>query len=704
MRRLSFIMIVALGLTLVGAADLRGEGEITVGARYTHVDDDEGRFREDHFLGDGLLGGIENLYWEEVDGDTRFEAQIRAFVEDEYLLKLKYSREDVGYVRLEVRSERRYYDGSNEAWDPTAYGLTGSEVIPDNRTSPPGVIDDGFYDYGDFADRPDGSLYTERRELTIEAGLTMPDMPEVIVGWHRWERDGEELLLRGERARVTNPGDERFGEFFPRTRSVSALATIDGVSDLYYLELADTVGEKYNLRFRQEYETYRDSQLIEFPRYLWDQTKESAQIEQYRTFEDEPDFENFVSLVTFDTQLDDDTYLAAGYMYNNLENTTAREVVRPNRGTSSQINHSVGTRTDNTRESHVGAVGYRRDGILGVEELGVVIGVRVEDADTDSETFLLAGGTTPRESMTDLEEIRVEENVELIYTGIKATVVSLEADLEQRDLDWSEYEDVGSHEIFDPGHYDSGIQFFDYAADIEHRNAEYSLKVVNRGAKGCKVTAIYRNKRLDRDYDIRRDADPRFFPGRIGGYRIEGDEVSVALDSRQMVPGCSVSLKYQYSQEDIETDFAQGESQDWEISRISASVAGAPANRLFLLTSFIYEMYQLDTPVNITDPASHWAEGTAAYDYEGDYATFLLNADCVLSEDVTAHADYQLTSSMGDDNEYRYHKVTGAVSVQATETETIKVACEFYDFDDEAGDGFDDYTATGASVSYTRVF
>lgn len=703
MRRLRVIMFLVMGCTLVGAANLQADGEVTVGVKYTDVSGDEGRFREDHFSGDGLLGGIESLYWEGEEGDNSFEARLRAFYDDEYRLDLKLLREDLGYLLFKLQRDRRYYDGSNEAWDPTEYGLTGAEVIPDNRTTPPGEIDDGFNAPGDFADRPDGDLFTERMDLTLEAGLTMPDLPELVLGWHRWSREGKELLLRGERARVTNPGDSKDGEFFPRRRSVAALATIDGVSDLFYLEVSGTVADKHNLRFRQEYEMYDDSQTIEFPRYLWDQGTPSAQIEQYRTFQDEPEFENLVSLASYDSQLDDETYVGLGYMYNDLNNTSAREVVRPNRAKASQVNHSVDTQTDNRRRSHVGAGGFRRDGLLGVKDLSVVVGLRFEDADTDAQTSLLAGGTKQRDSMSDLAEIRIEENVEVIYRGLDQTRVSVEAELEQRNLDWQEYEDIGSHEIFDPGHFNSGIQFFDYAAEIEHRNQEYALKVVNHSIPRCKLTGIYKNKSLDRDYDIKRDADPRFFPGRIGGYRIDGNEVSVAMDSRQLLKGCSLSLKYLHAQEDINTDFAEGETQDWAINRVSASLAGAPCSRVFLVSSVIYEMYDIMTPVDITDSKSHWAPGTDAYDYEGDYATFLVNAHFALAEKVSAHADYQLTSAMGD-NRYLYHRVTGGVSLQPSDVDAVKLAYEFYDFTDETGDGFDDYTANGASVSYTRAF
>jgi len=701
MWKLFLIPTIALGLTLASSVDVNAEnnGEITIAVRATDVDGDEGRFREDNYRGDEVKGGIESLHMESVEGDDKIQVDLRAFFDDEYDLRVKFSREDVGYLLLDASFDRRYYDGSNEFWDPAGYGLTGNEVVPDNRTSPPGVIDDHFYTTADFVDRPDEDLYTDRTDVTIEAGLTKPDAPQLIVGYKRWQREGDELLLRGERARVTNPGDSKNGMLFPRTRSVAAVSHLDGVSDLFYVDLSNTFNDTHTLRFRHEYETYTDEQLIEFPRYLWDQSTPSAVIEQYRTFEDEPEFKHSVSLATYDSHLDEDTYVSAGFMYSDLTNETSREVIRPNRGKPTQVYHSTGTVTENTREAKVGTFGFRKDKIFGLENLSLVAGLRAEQADTEAGTSLLAGGVTPRHSMSNMDEIRVEENVEVTFRGIPSTVASLELDLEQRDIDWDEFEDVGSHEIFEASHFDSGIQFFDYEAEIEHQNYEYTVKVVNR-ATPVKLTAKYQMMSKDREYDIKKDADPRFFPGRIGGYSIDGDEIELGLQKILMSSSCS--LTYQHKREEIETDLALGETQDWTINRVTASLAGAPTERLYLLCMVAYEEYDLETPTNITDPKSHWAQGTAAYDYEADYLTVLLNAECSFSDNVTGDLQYQLTDTVGD-NEYEFNKVIGGLSFLTENNNTIKLEYEFYDFQDITGFGSDDYTAHAVMASYTRV-
>ena len=70
---------------------------------------------------------------------------------------------------------------------------------------------------------PDEDIYTDRLDLTLEVGITPLDGPEFVLGWHRWERDGQELLLRSERARLTNPTDSKGGAFFPRLRSIPCI-------------------------------------------------------------------------------------------------------------------------------------------------------------------------------------------------------------------------------------------------------------------------------------------------------------------------------------------------------------------------------------------------------------------------------------------------------------------------------------------------
>ena len=157
MRKLILIPTLIMGLAMLSITNVYAadKGEVKLGVSYVDVNDDEGRFREDQYRNDGFTGGIESLYMDSTnDNDDRMELYLRAFAEDEYRLKLKLSRLEVGYILLDAQFDRRYYDGSNEPWDPSTYGLTGSEIVPDNRTSPAGTIDDGFYTAADFADRP----------------------------------------------------------------------------------------------------------------------------------------------------------------------------------------------------------------------------------------------------------------------------------------------------------------------------------------------------------------------------------------------------------------------------------------------------------------------------------------------------------------------------------------------------------------------
>ena len=693
---------------LVTSAYAESDGELSLSVKGTTVKGDDGQYREANYATDETGGvGIESLRLNSVDGDSSFEVYLRAIPLTEYRWKLQYTKEDSFYLLLDGSVDRRYYDGSNEAWDPSAYGLTGNEFIPDNRTSPAGVIDDGFHSTADFANRPDEDIYADRGDITLEFGLINPDMPEITLGWNRWFRHGQELLLRSERARVTNPTDSKNGEFFPRSRSIPALTSLDGVSDTVYLEVGKKVGDASSVTFRQEYESYRDSQVSEFPRYLWDQSKPSAEIEQYRTFEDEPEFESLTSILMFDSQLSEDTYLAGGYLYNNLENTSSREVVRPNRGSASQIYHSVDTKTKNTRDSHVVTLGVRRDKIL--PDVALIAGLRVENAETESGTSLRSGASSMtsggkiRESASELDELRLEGNVEFQFRGIENTVVSIEAEVEQRELDWSEYEDMQSHETFQDNHFGSEVPFFDYATDTTHLDQEYSLKIVNRSLQNWRLKGGYTRKLLDRDYDIKRDNDPRFYPGSLQGYKIEGDEASVAVN-RYMMNGCTLNLMYQYIQEDISTDFAQGNSQEWLINRVSASLSGAPFMNVFVSSTLIYEDYELNTPVNITDSKSNWAPGTEAYDYDGDYVTALLNAVCTLSETTQIDVDYQYTGSLGDYNEYVLNKLTTGVTFETDNGDTVGLAYELVDFADKAGSGFDDYTANSVSARYAHSF
>ena len=82
-------------------------------------------------------------------------------------------------------------------------------------------------------------------------GLTPPEGPQWIFGWHRLEKDGKEVLL------AWSEGIQAFRVLF---RAIPDIVNMRGITDTIYGEVSQTFAEKYNFRVRQEFEQYHDNQ------------------------------------------------------------------------------------------------------------------------------------------------------------------------------------------------------------------------------------------------------------------------------------------------------------------------------------------------------------------------------------------------------------------------------------------------------------
>jgi len=633
------------------------------GVTYYGVDGDEGRFREDRFIDDDVTGGLEELRY----SSENLEVSVRAIAEDLFGVEAHYIKPDVFRVDFEFEKHRKYYDGSNEAWDPTLYGFSGE--FP--------------------AELDDDNLYADRVDLNLEGTLLLPDLPHIVLGWHHWERFGDEVLLRGERVRVT-------GDPVPRLRSAPAVSDLDGKSDTVYVEIPVTFDDKYNFKFRQEYEDYRDDQLIVFPRYI------DADVEQFRTFEDEPEWREYRTLLSFDSFITEDFYMSANYYRSDLENEFTRDVVRP--GSSDKI---INTDVDNDRVTNVFTLGFA---FLNIAKHGKLqTNFRAEHSDTDANSLGFEDdGVTPHAQSSDQQETRLGESVEFVWKGIPNTTVSLEGEWEQRFMDVEEVADVSDHEIStDFG----GPELFIRDADIDYENQEYTVTVVNRPRRDLKLTARYRYKDYEQDYDENVDDEinlsgpapvESFYPGILGDFEQNVHEITLKTDWH-FLPAWTATGQYQYENDEIEYDIQDTEGQDMEVHRISATVFGAPMPKLMLTGMLMYENYDLDTPTDIPT-GTDWEDGTGAYDYKYDSYVLFLSGNYVINEKWSANAAYQYTGNTGKDVENELNEIWLGVDYKLDESKTISARYEYFDFEDELGGGFDDYDGHGVYVSLAYRF
>ena len=137
-------------------------------------------------LSNDPFGGISDLHLQKdvaknttltIDGHSLFD-------QHDYKLTLGLQREDFGYVRFNINDFRTWYNGAGGYYPPAGlqYQL------------------------------PNDDLYLDRGEISVEAGLTPKDLPQVTFKYTHSYRDGEKssTIWGPVRSRFTD-GDGRGG-------------------------------------------------------------------------------------------------------------------------------------------------------------------------------------------------------------------------------------------------------------------------------------------------------------------------------------------------------------------------------------------------------------------------------------------------------------------------------------------------------------
>jgi hypothetical protein len=627
------------------------KGEVRFRYDWLGVNKDRGRFREDNWMTDGHTGGLDWLHLESTEPDENgyewiFEG--RALHDYDYRTSLLMKKEDSHYLKLDFSSLRRYFDGSNEYWDPTLsqYGGLSTKL----------------------AEMSDGSFFVDRRNYNIELGLTPPEGAQWVFGWHRLVKDGKEVLLRGGRAR-TGTG---------RIKAIPAISNQRRITDTIYGEASRTFAEKYNFRIRQEFEQHRGNQNIHLEDYL------NGSLADEKRFLYDPGYTNWRTMFMFDSFLDDETYVTANYMYNYLNSDTTYS-----KYTDGALSEKA-TGTGNSRRTNVGALGYRKANVLQTPGLDFTAALRVEDSKTDSGSTYF-DGSTDRPFTSSLDEVRVAEVFRLVYKGIKKTTLSFDADLEQRDLNLDTRTDAA------------------HAADVDRKtdtdflDQVYTFKAVHRFNRAVKSTVKFRIKDIERSMTnlYRAETSPTSFPGIMGSYRRTGQDLTVKTDFR-INSKTSSTLMYQYVHEAIDFELG-GKTSNQEIHRGLGSLSFSPRENLFLVGTFMLENYDIDTPGTVASTSY----GVRPSDFRGNSYSLLLDGTYAFNEKTSLTLGFRHTEALGTVDyagDYAYDTVGLTLRHKIRENQTIGVGYQFLNFNNHDGGSFDDYRAHGAFVTYSYTF
>lgn len=626
-----------------------GEIEISPSVNGIFVDGDDNKFREDWWVQEGVNAGLENFSLRrELGNDTTIEAQGRAIVpEEDYLLGLLIEKRDVGYIRAGYSEYRKYFDDTG-----------------------------GFFQsFSESSFDLDKDLHLDIGKIFIEAGLTLPQKPKLIVGYEHRFKDGEKSLLEW--------GDLRNDDF--RKKIFPSYKDIDEKVDVVRLEVSHDIANVH-LGDEFRYESYR----IDTKRHDKNQDERSDPfVISTATVDEDYEHDAFYNTLHAETHLNDKTFLSVGYLFTTLDGD-ASFLIRSLEDSVPDGRQWRSNSIDLDQEAHI----VNANAILGpFYDLTVYAGLQGEslerEGDTDAFLTQTVGGTDSQ-TLIDSDEDKwgLEETLGVRYKGLPRTTIYAEGRWTQQDIDLKESE-------FD---LDGGTLELLRDTDTRVRRQRYSIGFNSSPLPRTTVAARYRYSYRSNDYDHDEDDTANAYSAFILDQDIKSDEVMVKV-SFQPVPRIRTSLQYQLVAMDIDTDEdtappSSVHTTDYDANIYTASVTATPYAGLFLTGTVSYQDVQLET-VDLAD--------APVTTYEGDVLS--LTASAGLAVDPRTDLDVQYTYTLSENFEdisdvglplgveNQRHAVLANLIRRITENLSVKLRYGFYSYDDDASDGSDNYTA-----------
>src|SRR5579862_1463687 len=385
-----------------------GSGTLLV--NYVSVKGDAQKFREDWSMKEGWSGGVEQFTLDQdLDEHTTLHIEGRGVVdENDYRLQVDISRFSVGFIRAGYTEHRTYYDD----WG-------------------------GFYrPFTTPAFRLGRDLHLDDGDIFVDLGLTLPDLPQLTVGYERQFRDGTKSLL--EWGGVQQGATQR--NIFPSFKDIDETTDILKVNLDHHIGIVDLAN-----RFRFEHYNATDTTFDKGVTNL------TTSANQDVTIHEESRYDLLSDVFHMDSRVNDKVYWSASYFYSRMDgdaglqvDTTPFASVTPTvDSVKDWFTHSVNLNQD----SHV----VNGNVLIGpFKKLSFYGGVQAEktrgDGDADAELLQLVGGSTNSPTAlihSDTDKESVEETLGARYAGIPYTTLYADGKWkeEQYSLSQSEADD-----------------------------------------------------------------------------------------------------------------------------------------------------------------------------------------------------------------------------------------------------------------------
>jgi hypothetical protein len=608
-----------------------------------------------------------------------FVAQGHALTED-YKVTLDLRKEDAGFARFGVEQFRHYYDDHGPYYPFRASGFA---------TQTPKIFD------------LDRDLHLDVGRAFAEFGLTLPDVPRVVLGYEYQFRNGSQSTEEWGPVTQRTGGTNLIRHIFPARKDIN--------EDVHVLRLDvshDVAGVHVEDNMRAEFWDLKTARAADtsFPAgQLY-----PAAITETRETHDQLLFAN---TLRGEKSVKDWLFMSAGYLFSRFDAdaTFAQNTVdgagRPADGRYWTANNIV--LSESAHLFNLNALGGPWDGLT------VALGLQNEWAEQrgfgrpnylegDADDPLNPLVSEPGLVASILDRMEFEENAALRYTAIPSTVLFAEAKWKQERSGRYD-EQFGDHDF---------LRDTDATIDWQEYRAGFDVSPWRWGS----LKASYKHRARDSDYDHNRDEQPhgtygQGYPGFILSRQIDTDGVEVRLALRP-ASWVKTTLSYQFAATDYDTRtqpafFIAGTNAPvslspgghilagtYDVSTYSANVTLTPWRRWYLSTTLSYQESRTRTEDN---------GSLAVAPYRGDIVSVLANSTFAVTKRTDLTGNYSFSRArFGQHNaagglplgiDYDLHGVQFGVMHRLNTNITAGVQYGFFQYDEPTAHGFNDYTA-----------
>lgn len=657
---------------------------VTTGLQYLSVSGDEQKFREHSWMRDGWAGGLERLTLEDrMTNGVIVRAEARAMADqNDYLMKLRLEKPDLGFVSLGFQQYRRYTDDTG-LWYP-GYNFAAPSL---NR-----------------------ELSMDIGRAWIDVGLTLPHWPRMTLGYEHQYREGDKASLNYGFVSpdVSAPpiGDPQGRALLPSARYIDEevhIIKFDLDHEIAGLRIGDSFrGEFYDLNSQRD----RRGLLLAGLRSGFNGSLDHEEAEHFQG----------ANAFTLEKPLRDWLFVSGGYLYSRLSGNAEfdRTLFVPiNPAAPTFLNEaSNGILID--QDTHA----FNANTLLGPwNGLSFYGGLQNEWmtqhalAANEIARSLFSAIRDPANGFSDLDRVTINESFGVKYTKIPAAVLHADFRWQQEYIDQTEGYLLGTpndHEDF----------FRD--TDASSRLQEYRGGATVSPWTQASFSADFKHRSKKTDYDHLTDfdyaADPgEGYPAFITQRDIDSDgfETKLAL---HFFSWLRTTLKYELVSTDFHTvtepvDSGAGPAGggrilagNYDAHVYSVNTTLTPSRRLYLSTTFSYSQSRIVSGVN---------DNTLILPYKGDIYSVLASATFVASQKTDLQASYFFSkadyaqpdtgANLPFGLAYDRHGILAGVTYHWKPSLSTKLQYGFFRYDEPTTGGVNNYTAHAVFASLTYL-